>query len=149
MSDSLLSAQLELLLATGTPFSGSYVYGAMVLPFKGVVDAYPLNTFGTVNLGDLRVRFRAADVSTGVFSWTGIQKIYKSPTSTSYNVVSVVSEFGGLGACVQLRLTSTSSNLAPSSSTGNGLAGSLAFDATYLYVCVADNSWKRVALSAF
>lgn len=147
MSDSLLADQLELLLATGTPFSGNYVIGAINHPFTGVVDAYPLNFVGSVHLGDLRVRFRAADVSTGIFKWTAVQHVYVD--GISYNVISIVSEFGGLGACVQLRLTPSSSSLAPSSSVGNGLAGSLAYDANYLYVCVADNSWKRIALTTF
>lgn len=33
------------------------------------------------------------------------------------------------------------------SSTAPGVAGQLAWDASYIYICVADNTWKRVALS--
>ena len=32
-------------------------------------------------------------------------------------------------------------------SNGTGTAGQLAFDSTYLYVCTATNTWKRVALT--
>jgi len=34
----------------------------------------------------------------------------------------------------------------PSSSTDTGLAGQIAVDATYIYVCVGTNSWGRVAI---
>jgi hypothetical protein len=34
----------------------------------------------------------------------------------------------------------------PSSSTDTGLAGQIAVDATYIYVCVGANSWGRVAI---
>ena len=33
------------------------------------------------------------------------------------------------------------------SSTAAGVAGQIAWDASYIYICVADNTWKRVALS--
>lgn len=38
---------------------------------------------------------------------------------------------------------------APATGTSTGEAGQMAFDETYLYVCVALNTWKRVALSSF
>lgn len=37
----------------------------------------------------------------------------------------------------------------PATSADTGVAGSYATDADYLYVCVATNTWKLVALSAF
>jgi hypothetical protein len=38
---------------------------------------------------------------------------------------------------------------APANSSSTGTAGSIGFDANHFYVCVATNSWKRVALSTF
>lgn len=35
----------------------------------------------------------------------------------------------------------------PTSSTSTGIKGQVAFDDSYIYLCVADNSWKRIALS--
>lgn len=40
-------------------------------------------------------------------------------------------------------------NAAPATSTSDGVAGQLAYDANYIYVCVAPNSWKRAGLSGF
>lgn len=35
----------------------------------------------------------------------------------------------------------------PTTSTSTGIKGQVAFDDSYIYLCVADNTWKRVALS--
>ena len=37
----------------------------------------------------------------------------------------------------------------PSSSSSTGTPGQLAFDTNYLYVCVAVNTWRRVAVGTF
>jgi hypothetical protein len=37
----------------------------------------------------------------------------------------------------------------PGSSSASGTKGEIAWDSNYLYVCVATNSWKRVAVSSF
>jgi hypothetical protein len=37
----------------------------------------------------------------------------------------------------------------PSSATANGTKGDIAFDSSYLYICIATNSWKRTALAAW
>jgi hypothetical protein len=37
----------------------------------------------------------------------------------------------------------------PASATATGTAGQLAYASGYLYVCVATNTWKRVALSSW
>jgi hypothetical protein len=41
------------------------------------------------------------------------------------------------------------SSTAPSNSSSNGVQGQMVWDSGYLYVCVANNSWKRAALSTF
>ena len=38
---------------------------------------------------------------------------------------------------------------APASSTSSGEAGSIFADANFVYFCVAANTWRRVAVSAF
>jgi hypothetical protein len=47
--------------------------------------------------------------------------------------------------CTAIILTGS----APGSSSAAGVAGQIAYDANYLYVCVGTSSWKRVALSSF
>ena len=38
---------------------------------------------------------------------------------------------------------------APASSTANGTIGEVRVTSTYIYVCTATNTWKRVALETF
>ena len=38
---------------------------------------------------------------------------------------------------------------APASATSSGTAGDIRYDASYLYVCVATNTWKRSALATW
>tara|TARA_B100001778_G_C18409398_1_gene548029 strand:- start:389 stop:796 length:408 start_codon:yes stop_codon:yes gene_type:complete len=37
----------------------------------------------------------------------------------------------------------------PGSNSATGAAGEIAWDTDYIYVCIADNIWKRVAISSF
>jgi hypothetical protein len=37
----------------------------------------------------------------------------------------------------------------PATATSTGVAGQLAIDSVYLYVCIATNTWKRIALGAW
>lgn len=39
------------------------------------------------------------------------------------------------------------SNTAPASNTSNGTAGQIAYDNSYVYVCVANNKWGRSTLT--
>jgi hypothetical protein len=65
----------------------------------------------------------------------------------------------GDGSANQLLKTDGSGNLGwtnpkalagtPASSTATGIAGELQYDADYLYVCIAANTWKRVAISTW
>jgi hypothetical protein len=37
----------------------------------------------------------------------------------------------------------------PSDATANGKAGTITYDANFIYVCIADNTWKRVAIATW
>lgn len=37
----------------------------------------------------------------------------------------------------------------PANSSANGVAGTVRYDSDYFYVCVANNTWKRVALTSW
>lgn len=41
------------------------------------------------------------------------------------------------------------SNSAPANSTANGNAGTIRYDSSYIYICTANNIWKRAALTAY
>lgn len=42
-----------------------------------------------------------------------------------------------------------SSVSAPANSSANGTAGEVRWDSSYVYVCIATNTWKRSALSSW
>jgi hypothetical protein len=41
------------------------------------------------------------------------------------------------------------SNTVPANSTSNGTVSTFCYDSNYLYVCVANNTWKRTALTTW
>ena len=38
---------------------------------------------------------------------------------------------------------------APASASSNGVAGEVRFDSSYVYVCTANNTWKRATISTW
>jgi len=46
------------------------------------------------------------------------------------------------------QLTFTASN-PPATAVYPGVAGTIAWDSNYIYVCVATNTWKRVAIATW
>lgn len=53
------------------------------------------------------------------------------------------------GKAVADQLAIQALNTAPASATATGTLGEIRIDANYIYVCVATNSWKRVAIAAW
>ena len=41
------------------------------------------------------------------------------------------------------------SNSSPANSTANGFIGNIRYDNSYVYICTANNTWKRSALSTW
>jgi hypothetical protein len=80
------------------------------------------------------------------------QGIYYTPaTGGAANILSVV------GTVTSTLVSVTNSGVpglvlgtsTPTTSSATGTAGSIAWDSNYIYVCVATNTWKRVAISTW
>lgn len=41
------------------------------------------------------------------------------------------------------------SNTTPANSSSTGLAGTISYDSSYIYICVANNTWKRANLTSW
>jgi hypothetical protein len=56
-----------------------------------------------------------------------------------------------LGLIYQALLADRVLNLVPvpATATSNGTAGQVAADAGFFYLCIATNTWRRVAIAAF
>ena len=48
-----------------------------------------------------------------------------------------------------LALTMPFSNSSPDNSSSNGILGTIRYDSSYIYVCTANNTWKRSALTTW
>lgn len=48
-----------------------------------------------------------------------------------------------------LTVASTASNAAPTLPTDSGTAGTIAYDSNYVYVCVANSTWRRANLTTW
>ena len=78
----------------------------------------------------------AVDINSGDIDGTNIGAT--NPDSGTFTVLATT------GNKISVRTSQT-----PASSSASGIAGDIAWDSSYIYVCVATNSWKRVALSTF
>jgi len=66
----------------------------------------------------------------------------------------IVSDPSGLPSTRTVTLSTVGANLilsnsAPANSTANGLAGEVKYDTSYLYICVSNNTWKRITLESY
>lgn len=82
-------------------------------------------------------------------SLTGAAKIPAVDSTGNTVYIAVSNLLGNTASNVAVRATRLLSNVAPSTSSSNGSSGDVAWDSTFLYVCVATNTWKRSALSSF
>jgi hypothetical protein len=64
----------------------------------------------------------------------------------TFNVSGSLNVFQNLTVGGSLALTTPRT---PASATANGVAGTVCWDASYIYVCTAPNSWKRVAIATW
>ncbi|MGY5779977.1 hypothetical protein [Rhizobium sp. LEGMi135b] len=92
--------------------------------------------------------------STGSKTPAGIYEASTTPTGLYLNGTYANFQIFGTNFSVLTNGTVTTRGLRfqfnpPASSSASGTQGDVAFDANYIYVCAASNSWKRAALSAF
>ena len=66
--------------------------------------------------------------------------ILRNPSSTPYVATITVDNFAN---------NFTISNTTPANSTSNGISGQISFDSSYVYICTANNIWKRTALTTW
>jgi len=100
------------------------------------------STFGNnpsfhIDYADGTKRFSAAESGESYLYYNDSEKL-----ATSTNGVSVT----GVTDTDQLRVTTPT---VPSSASDTGTAGDIAWDADYIYVCTATDTWKRVAISTW
>lgn len=71
-------------------------------------------------------------------------------SATSDDYLIIVNDPSGVPTTNKINITNLATSLtanAPASNTSSGKTGKIAIDTNYIYVCVANNSWKRISLS--
>ena len=104
-----------------------------------IVDAGSVNFFDPVTFGDGFTGQGIFDIGQGAIEFSS----YTPSTTTDrlYRVGNALHYSGEeLGRV---------SNGTPASATATGTTGEIQWDANYIYVCVATNTWKRVAISTW
>ena len=99
------------------------------------------NVSGNVT-GDLTGDVSGNVTSTGSSSFSSIDvnggTIAGTPGAGTFNALATTGD--------NIRIDTSQT---PASSSASGTKGEFAYDTSYIYVCVATNTWKRVALSTF
>ena len=120
---------------------------------NGVVSVDNIKGYTNSEVIKLGTTGPSVDTSGGSARWKRSNLDYISQSDTSFNVY-----FGG---SVRFRVTSSGNAdvfgnticlrnaRTPASATATGNAGDICWDSNYIYVCVATNRWKRVALSSW
>ena len=136
--------------------------GMLVFVQQGTENAdtgWFLSTDGSIDLGSTSLIFKrfTQEVDTELLEGTGIDLSYNSENNTltiSSDIDSLVSteiiQGSGINVVYNSELdTATFSlsldNRTPSSSSDSGSPGDVCYDSSYLYVCVSQNSWRRIS----
>ena len=106
-----------------------------------IVDAGNVSFYNQVTFGDGFIGQGIFDIDQGAIEF-GSGTFTPTPTTnrlyrSGHNLIWSGSELGRV------------SNGTPSSATATGTTGEIQWDANYIYVCIATNTWKRVAISTW
>lgn len=112
---------------------------------------------GTASVSDYRLNIACnlvGGVQNGILSFAYNGNAITGQTNGTGTAIKGESDYGYGGEFTGLGVKSTkyslsSLNTAPSSSSDTGTTGEIRFTSTYIYVCVATNTWKRAALSTW
>jgi hypothetical protein len=139
------------IIVTGTGKSISANTLNMQTGTIGVKDINVSNTvifsnsaYAIFNSSDNSTKFAALAGPSNIAGANGTYVAWALP-ATAGNVGEYLTSNGG----GQMQWVTAVSSSAPGSAGAIGQAGTLAYDSGYLYICVAANTWKRVAVATW
>jgi hypothetical protein len=147
-SSSVTATQFNGKLYTGATynFEGGYLgksanNGGALLELLGHSGVSTSNGFAlrydTDVSGNLLFQYAGSQTTYGALSYSTILQLTNAGAAT----------FSSSVTATQFRLSAL--NTAPVSSTATGTTGEIRIDAFYIYICIATNSWKRVAIASW
>jgi hypothetical protein len=113
--------------AIASSVNDSVFLGANTRPLNNAETNQIVIGYGTVGAGSNTVTLGNASIGT---------------TQLRGNVIT-----NGAITCSQFKLSAL--NTAPANASATGVTGEIRYDANYMYVCVATNTWKRSAIATW
>jgi hypothetical protein len=118
---------------------------------------YTINTTGSSNLSGIHFRNSNGNGEARILNNTGgALTFYRSPGNEAARIdssgrllVGTSSQSGGSLLQVNDNRIRIATAKTPASATDTGVAGEICWDANYVYVCTATNTWKRSAISTW
>jgi hypothetical protein len=130
-------------MGIGTEASGSFstAMGDNTTAFGYASTA--IGRFNVLNTGDNATAYAATNTAFSIGNGTaGVSR--SDAFKVLFNGTTTIA-----GSVTSESLNVTALNTAPASATAAGTLGSIRFTADHIYVCVATNTWKRVAIATF
>lgn len=135
----------------GTAPWGEPTYGSTYLEASNFRDATEFGSFRLVQTraSDLTITVRYEVQRTGDQVWYSRNGAIgmSNATLAGYTQMALQNSTGNLTLTAGQLIVSTQKT--PSSATDTGTKGMICSDASYIYVCTATNTWKRVAISTW
>jgi len=128
--------------------NGSSAWNSLSYASNPTGNSYTLPTATTSILGGVKIDGTSITINgSGVIT---ANNTYTLPQAG----ISSLGVLGGVkvdGSTITINNGVISSGLisAPATATSVGIQGQIAYDSTYVYVCIATNTWKRAALSTW
>lgn len=135
----------------GTPYTISNLYCFNATQGTFNADSTVTNQFGFAASSLLTGATNNYGFHSNIASGTGRWNFYANGTADNYFAGNV-----GIGTSSPTAKLDVSSDVirlrtakTPASASATGNAGDIAWDSSYIYVCVATNTWKRVAIATW
>jgi hypothetical protein len=138
------------------PVNGALTVNATMYPVGKATSATNLLLTSPIWQSSQIVNYTPTAINTTISSANGLTTF--TVDETGLNAGRIVGRTGGLirfiiDATGKPTFSNNIINIAatntPTSSTASGTLGDICYDSNYLYVCVATNTWKRIALTTW
>ena len=142
-SDTIASGTNSTAMGFFTTASGSFstAMGDNTTAFGYASTA--IGRFNVLNTGDNATAYAATNTAFSIGNGTaGVSR--SDAFKVLFNGTTTIA-----GSVTSESLNVTALNAVPASATAAGTLGSIRFTADHIYVCVATNTWKRVAIATF
>jgi predicted heme/steroid binding protein len=116
---------------------------------SGIVTKFKVDdaTNGRITLENFAANNAIYSTTSGFTAYKALNIYTSSDTATLSLASTGAATFSSSVTSTQFRLSAL--NTAPASSTATGTTGEIRIDAFYIYICIATNSWKRVATASW